>query len=100
MIVKATNIYGFTSEKFVRSEKQLTLREWFGLGKELLPGMRFSLKGESSNETFYLGDATPYHQPSDNDGGFGWDMDHPRMSMLISEVHMPCFTSRPDLNEG
>ena len=43
---------------------------------KLNPGTFIQLKSTDGNETrysFWVGDCTPFHEPSDNDGGFGWD---------------------------
>ena len=88
-----------------KSEKGLTLREYFELDRELKPGMLFCLintpndaGGHTSYEDFYIGDCTPYMEPSENDGGLGWDYDNPRMDKIINEIYMPHFTSRPNFD--
>ncbi len=40
------------------------------------PGNFIQLKSTDGNEprySFWVGDCTPFHEPSDNDGGFRWD---------------------------
>jgi hypothetical protein len=37
-------------------------------------GMKITIENDSGSiHTFWVGDCTPYHEPSDSDGGFGWD---------------------------
>lgn len=37
-------------------------------------GMKITIENDSgTTRSFWVGDCTPYHEPSDNDGGFGWD---------------------------
>jgi hypothetical protein len=46
--------------------------------KEFYPGMVLHLR--HSDDTLVkvlIGDATPYHEPSTNDGGIGWMYDSP-----------------------
>lgn len=43
--------------------------------KALTPGTFIRLKSTDGNEnqySFWIGDCTEYHEPSANDGGFGW----------------------------
>ena len=92
-------------DNLVRSEKALTLKEYILMKRELTPGMHFSLVNKNFNtdgkpetytgyESFYIGNATPYHEPNSNDGGFGWDLDHERMEKYISEIHLPMFSTK------
>ena len=92
-------------DNLIRSEKPLTLKEYILMEREVTPGMHFSLvnidfntddnpKTYTGYETFYIGNATPYHEPSINDGGFGWNLDHERMGKYISEIHMPMFSTK------
>ena len=46
----------------------------FILQDMLTPGMKITIKDNNGRiHSFWVGDCTPYHEPSDNDGGFGWD---------------------------
>lgn len=38
-------------------------------------------------EHIWIGNCTPYHEPSTSDGGFGWGTDHPRMKKFVIEIH-------------
>ena len=43
--------------------------------QEIIPGTFIQLKSTDGNETrysFWAGDCTLQHEPSENDGGFGW----------------------------
>lgn len=91
-------------DEWIRSEKPITLKEYIELNREFKPGMHFTLvernfntegKPETHNgwESFYVGNCTPYLNPTTNDGGIGWDMNHPRMAKYISEIHMPMFST-------
>lgn len=90
-----TNIY--KNGDFVRREKALTLEEYVKIGR-LVPGQYLSL-GEvktdrdgreyhTNSEGFWVGDCTPYHQPSNSDGEIGWDYDAPIMKKIVLEVHI------------
>lgn len=40
---------------------------------DLSVGLAITIKNaKGEEETFVVGDCTPYHEPSTNDGGFGW----------------------------
>lgn len=78
-----------------RHEKLCTLLEYVQMGR-LEPGTRLHIVeiGEvngrecsKNTETLYVGNCTPYMQPSTSDGEEGWDWKHPRMSKFVLEVH-------------
>jgi hypothetical protein len=99
--MKNTSIYNSHRQPcaLVSREKQLTLREYFELGRNLVPGMLFYLNHEDGfTESFLVGDCTPFQEPSDNDGGIGWNMSDPRMDMTITEIHIVCENSKPRIN--
>lgn len=67
--------------------KDITLRDFVESGIkdfDLVPGMRIVLEQktmifnhdgqeeDTKNHSFWIGDATPYHGPSDNDAEEGW----------------------------
>lgn len=89
-----TNIY--KNQKFIRREKALTLEEYVKMGR-LEPGQYIHLaevKADSdgrechtNSEGFWVGDCTPYHQPSDSDGEIGWDYNVPTMKKIVLEIH-------------
>lgn len=87
------NTLTYQHGKFVRREKLCTLREFLELdrlkvGQCILIGNINLDSGNSSNTmTIWIGDATLYHEPSTNDGGFGWDYEHPNMNKYVLEVH-------------
>ena len=40
---------------------------------KLSPGMKITIENNNGKtRSFWVGDGTPYHQPSYSDGGFGW----------------------------
>lgn len=88
--MRTTDIY--CNEKLVRREKLLSLKEFVSYVR-LEPGQRILIgdvsdSGVSSNtESFWIGDATPYHKPSTNDGEIGWLYSDPMMSKMVLEVH-------------
>lgn len=102
-IMEKTIFYTYSKdEQFVRAEKRITLKEYFELGKEFTPGTFISLVspkdtlgGHGEHESFYIGDCTPYMQPTTNDGGVGWNLEDPRFDMYVNEVFLPTYTSRP-----
>ena len=99
--MKKTSIYNSHRKPcaFVSREKQLTLREYFQLDRDLVPGMLFYLDHEDgASESFLIGDCTPFQEPSSSDGGFGWNMNDPRMDMSIVEIHIVCEGSKPRIN--
>ena len=91
----------FSSDGYLlRNEKAITLREYFDLGKENESGTLIYLTdifstNKEGDESFYIGDCTQYHEPSENDGGFGWDYDHPRFNKIVSQVYLPNRQSSP-----
>ena len=74
-----TNTY--KNNQFIQSEKLCTLREFramsrFRAGQRILIGDVIKKDKEefsTNTESFWIGEATPHHEPSANDGGFGWD---------------------------
>lgn len=54
-------------------DETLSLREYMETDG-IFPGQKIILQ-DSDGDSFqiWIGDATPYHEPSDNDGGFGWE---------------------------
>ena len=91
-----TNTYN-NKHEHVRTEKLLTLAEFIQFGR-LKPGQKImigevgrektGLKREFSTntETFWVGHATEYHSPSDNDGGFGWNFESDICKKYVIEV--------------
>lgn len=76
------------------------------LNKEFAPGTLIFLynadlpsDGHTEYESFYVGECTPFHEPSNNDGGFGWDDNHPRYSKFVGEVYLPKFKSNPAIDD-
>ncbi len=78
---------------------QRTFKDWFDdPTTDLKPGTKIVLKSPEEltedeykthgEETysFWVGDATPYQQPSDNDGEIGWDYDFEYNDWIIYEV--------------
>ena len=54
-------------------EEIVKFSDFLGNGN-LSSGMKITIKNDSERfHTFWVGDCTPYHEPSDSDGGFGWD---------------------------
>ena len=99
--MKKTSIYNSHRQPcvLVRHEKQLTLREYIHLGRDLVSGMLFYLTHESgASESFLVGDCTPFQEPSSSDGCIGWNMNDPRMDMSIVEIHIVCEGSKPRIN--
>jgi len=82
---------------YVRSEKAMTLEEYVKFGR-LNPGQYIYLcevkadddgrEVHTNIESFWVGDCTPYHKPSKNDGGFGWNYSDPMMKKIVLEVHI------------
>ena len=96
MIVNTFHTSIFKKEKWVRSEKICTLKDFLAMGR-LKPGQSI-LIGEISKdsngreyscntEVLYVGNCTPYHQPSMTDAEIGWDNNDSRMSKYILEVY-------------
>lgn len=88
------NIYN-SSNNLMRQEKDCTLKEFIQMGR-LKPGLLIFLVNRKSlgdkfvhidGETIVVGNCTPYIQPSEHDGGIGWDFNHPRMEKIVTEVH-------------
>jgi hypothetical protein len=63
--------------------KYKNLAERFGDGVMLLVGDYVTFTDGSG---FLVGDATPYHEPSKNDGGFGWYWDGALCRKPLSSV--------------
>jgi len=91
--MSTTNIYH--KERLIRQEKLCNLREFIQMGR-LKPGQCIFIgdviakkNGEihTNTETIWIGDATPYHKPSTNDGGFGWDFEDFIMDKFVLEVY-------------
>ena len=88
--MNTTNFYH--RNKLVRQEKILTLAEFLSLGR-VEPGQRLLVgdvtqDGRTCNvHTIWIGHATPYHAPSDNDGGMGWDHSKGLCLSFVIEVH-------------
>lgn len=81
-------------------EKLITLREFIELGKLRVGQQLYLVRVDSRQEEITdpificIGDATPFHQPSDNDAGVGWDNNFEHMNKFVIEVHdnpMVCF---------
>ena len=93
--VSSFNTTIFSRNK-ARHEKLCTLLEYLKMGR-LEPGQKILIaevkkdvngrEHSSHTETLYVGNCTPYIQPSTSDGGEGWDWKHPRMSKFVLEVH-------------
>lgn len=85
-----TKIYINDCEQSPELVDAMTFRDWLSENK-LLPGMFIVLGDENGNmtESFIIGDCTMYMQPSNNDGGIGWDDSHPRFDHWVLEVHEP-----------
>lgn len=87
-----TTVYG----KKPRQEKLCTLLEYVQMSR-LEPGHKLLLveitKDASGREcscnaeTLYVGNCTPYIQPTTSDGEEGWDYSHPRMKKFVLEIH-------------
>lgn len=90
--MRTTITYPSNSKDNPRQEKLVTLKEFVQMGR-LVVGQCLYIgdvdeKGLSSNtENIWIGDATPYHEPSTSDGGFGWNYDNPTMKKYVIEVH-------------
>lgn len=81
----------YNNRRIVRSEKALTLKKYVELGR-LEAGQYILIgemdeKGTRNTQGFWIGDATPYHEPSIGDGGFGWDYNAPMMALYVIEVN-------------
>ena len=76
-------------------EKLMTLREFIELDRlrvgQQLYLVEINQTWITSGECVTIGDATVYHEPSDNDCGIGWSDDNPQMNKYVLEVHNnPC----------
>ena len=60
----------------------MTLAKFMKTGR-MEPGQYIKVVGAAP---FWVGDCTPFHEPSENDGGFGWGNKY-NTDLLISEVH-------------
>lgn len=89
-----TNTY--KNNKFIQSEKCCTLGEFVKMGR-LKPGQnlfigfvetRLGKECHYNTESIWIGDATVYHEPSANDGGFGWNFNNPVMNKFVLEINL------------
>ena len=88
---KATTNFYDHKGNYKRSMPLMTLLQWVETGN-LNPGQCLligDMKGDytSHRETIWIGHATPYIQPTENDGGIGWDYDDPMMKKYLLEVY-------------
>ena len=70
--------------------KQTTLSKIFKSGdptKIVKQGTQIKFADGTS---FWIGDATLYHEPTTSDGGIGWNLNSPLMKKEISEIK--CFS--------
>lgn len=69
----------------------MTLREYVELGRLKVGHLLIlhNLKDGNFNCSYriFIGDATPYIMPTDNDGGIGWDLSDPQMKDQIVEIY-------------
>lgn len=80
----------------INQEKLCTLKEFLEMGR-LKIGQKLHLakieKDKSGvdisfdAEDVWIGDATPYHEPSTHDAGFGWDRDSNLCKKFVTEIH-------------
>jgi hypothetical protein len=92
-----TNFY--LDKQFVRSEEDLTFKEYVALGEEMAPGTLIVLRNDIETneafptyECFFMGNATREVAPNyESRQGVDWDLSHPRFSKYVSEVHLPSF---------
>jgi hypothetical protein len=84
-----TMIYG---NDYQRAEKLVSLREYIemdrlNIGQKIIIARR-NKDGEFIEypETIWIGNATLYHQPTDNDAEIGWDFDDEIMDYYVMEV--------------
>ena len=87
----------YHNDKLVHSEKLCTLLEWVSSLNRLEPGQKIYIgdiindsngkECSTNTEILYVGDCTPYHQPSLGDDEIGWDYKHPRMKKFVLEVY-------------
>lgn len=90
MKIETTNTY--KNGLLINSEKRCTLKEFckigrFKAGQNILIG-EVGKDGTTFNtESFWIGDATPFHGPSTNDGGIGWNWNVPIMNKFVLEIH-------------
>lgn len=91
---RTTDIYN-RNGNLIRSEKRCSLLKYVKMGK-LKPGQKlligeikekYSIELSSDTEIIWIGHATPFHEPSENDGEIGWNYDNPRMSKFVLEVY-------------
>lgn len=67
-------------------DDSITLREFIETDG-LFPGIKIILEDCEGNPfQIWIGDATPYHEPSDNDGGFGWETEE-LLNCKITSIH-------------
>jgi hypothetical protein len=95
MTKTTTSIYH--KDEFVRSEGLVKFSDWIKNGRVEV-GQSISLSDVDFDEgsminhekllyTIVVGNCTPYHQPTDNDAGIGWDFDDPMMEKYVTEVN-------------
>lgn len=62
----------FVNGRYQYNIPAYTLQEFVD-EKRLIPGQRITIKlGDDVPQIFWVGDATPFHCPTENDCGFGW----------------------------
>ena len=82
----------FDRDVLIRTIDSVSLAEYMHIYK-LEPGQQIFLTKFEDGEyvpsrDFWVGDATPYHEPSTNDGGFGWSYESDICKEYVSEVHI------------
>jgi len=90
--MRNTVTYPSNSKSTPRQEKLITLKEFIemrrlAVGQYLYIGDIDEQGASSNTEGIWIGDATLFHEPSTNDGGIGWNYDHPIMKKYVIEVH-------------
>lgn len=89
-----TDIYD-TKGNLIRSEKLCTLLDYVKM-ERLKPGQELFIGGVKEEdgiecsfgtESIWIGLATPFHKPSENDGEIGWNYNNPRMNKFVLEVY-------------
>lgn len=83
-----TKIY--ENNKLVREEELITLGNWVKYGR-LCPGQKLTLWWKNKEDLWttkfiYVGDCTPYCQPTTDDGGIGWDWEGAICKKYVIEV--------------
>lgn len=90
-LYKENTTNSYVNGELLCREKLCTLKEYVQM-ERVKPGRKLLLGDvkdgvHSNTETIWIGDATPYHAPSTNDGGFGWDYNAPIMKKFVLEIH-------------